>query len=392
MSNGLSPEDRAYFSELLLGYRNNRVPLSASFELTHRCNLKCTHCYQGDQDSIRQHRNNELSTEEAKRILDEIAEAGTISLFFTGGDPMVRKDFREIYTHAVKLGIIVDVFCDGILITDRIIETFRQYPPFEVEISIYGATAETYESVTQVKGSYQRFIRGIDRLRDNNIRYRLKTVLLTSNQHEFLEMEDFARQRGVEFHHDAAVFPCLPHDDNAGAANSQQKGRAPISISVDSIKKLNLDEPLNLRVETDTIVDLELGTEDQRQFWASQLQPGKEFTNTEKLYQCGAANNGFHIDPYGMLYACLLTSHHGHDLKQSSFMDGWNGALKHVQQLTARPESGCNSCELAFMCTGCPALFELETGAPDVKSDYICELTHKRYEQLKPYLDSRATS
>ena len=381
-------DEAAFFNDILLKYMARRIPRNASFELTHRCNLKCIHCYQGDQDAIRKNRQRELDTETVKRILDEIAAAGTLFLFFTGGDPMVRKDFCEIYTYAVKLGIIVSVLCDGILVTDKIIETFKRYPPHYVEISIYGATAETYESVTQVEGSYERFLKGLHRLRENNIRYLLKTVLLTANQHEFHAMKSIADQLGVAFHHDSAIFPCLPHDDNAGGANRQSNTeKMPATVELSSIKKYTLDEPLNLRVTPESIIDIDMSNKEYRDSWIAASGTKGEASNDQRLYKCGAGKDGFHIDPYGMLYPCILTTHHGHDLKTSSFMAGWNGTINEINTLRASPDRSCNSCDLAYMCAGCPAVFELETGAADVKSDYICETTHKRYARLQSYMD-----
>lgn len=126
-----------------------RTPLSATFELTHRCNFRCVHCLLGDQNAISNHRHRELSTERVKAMLDEMVEAGTLFLAITGGDPMLRPDFTEIYVHAVQIGLLVTVFCNGSLVTDKIVQTFIKYPPRKVEITLYGATRETFESITQ---------------------------------------------------------------------------------------------------------------------------------------------------------------------------------------------------------------------------------------------------
>jgi MoaA/NifB/PqqE/SkfB family radical SAM enzyme len=79
-----------------------RIPLSGDIELTFRCNLRCVHCYcnlpLNDQEAIE----NELTTEEVFNILDQIAEAGCLWLLITGGEPLLRKDFLEIYTYAKK--------------------------------------------------------------------------------------------------------------------------------------------------------------------------------------------------------------------------------------------------------------------------------------------------
>ena len=92
---------------------------------------------------------------------------------------------------------LVTVFTNGTMVTDEIIEAFTELPPFEVEISLYGATAGTYESVTRVPGSYEKCLRGIRGLLDNGIRVNLKTMLMTVNRHEFAAMENIAKDFGV---------------------------------------------------------------------------------------------------------------------------------------------------------------------------------------------------
>jgi len=146
----------AQFGERL--YNNavaKRIPITGSFELTFRCNLSCAHCYcnlpPNDQDTIEK----ELSTEEVFNILDQIAEAGCLWLLITGGEPLLRPDFFEVYTYAKKKGFIITLFTNGTLITPEIADYLVQWPPFKVEITLYGVTSETHESVTGIPGSFK---------------------------------------------------------------------------------------------------------------------------------------------------------------------------------------------------------------------------------------------
>jgi MoaA/NifB/PqqE/SkfB family radical SAM enzyme len=117
-------------------------------ELTFRCNLQCAHCYcnlpLNDQDAI----NKELSTEKVCDILDQIADAGCLWLLLTGGEPLVRRDFLEIYTYAKKKGFMISLFTNGTLLTEKMADYLAEYPPFILEITLYGVTKETYESIT----------------------------------------------------------------------------------------------------------------------------------------------------------------------------------------------------------------------------------------------------
>ena len=130
-----------------------RVPLRGMLELTSRCNLKCVHCYLGDQEQYRAQAASEMTTDEVKALIDELVEAGTLFLTITGGDPMMRKDFVDVYRYAAQQGLLVTVYCDAILVTDKVLAAFAEYPPRQVEVSVYGATPAVYESVTRVPGS-----------------------------------------------------------------------------------------------------------------------------------------------------------------------------------------------------------------------------------------------
>jgi radical SAM protein with 4Fe4S-binding SPASM domain len=363
-----------------------RIPLDGSLELTHRCNLRCVHCYLGDQSSIRKHHKDELSTVEIKHLIDQFVAAGMLNLLISGGDPMVRKDFAEIYTYAIRSGVRVSVFCDGVLVTERIVELFNRYPPRTVEVSLYGATAQTYERITQVKGSFERCLTGIDRLLAAGHRVRLKTVLMTHNRHELEGMEAIASARGIGFYFDTAVFPCLPHSDNKGGANKDRSagalppvGRARTSIDVAPPKR---DAPLQLRLSPVEAAKAHLANPEKRAEYIETYEQTRHHPHTDQLYTCGAAQTNFHVDPYGKLQACTISTNVDYSLREGSFKDGWNGPLAALRQLKASPDLHCNTCDKRSICSGCPAMFSAETGQGDEKVQYHCHTTHELFANL----------
>ena len=158
-----------------------RTPVSATLELTRRCNLRCVHCYLGDQAEQHRLKDRELAAAAMKAAVSEWAQAGCLYLTLTGGEPLLRPDFPEIYRHARERGLVVTVFTNGTLVTEEIAGLFREFPPRKVEISLYGATAATHDGVTGVPGSHARAWAGIRRLQGAGVRVALKTVLMKSN-------------------------------------------------------------------------------------------------------------------------------------------------------------------------------------------------------------------
>ena len=332
-----------------------RIPISVTLELTSRCNLRCQHCYLGDQEAQHARRGRERSTEAVKASLREWAEAGCLYLLITGGDPMMRDDFAEIYRCACELGMLVTVFCDGILVDDAIIELFKEFPPRKVEISIYGATAGTYELVTQVPRSHAEAWQGIDRLCENGIRVGLKTVLLTLNEQELDAMEAQAKAHGLPFRYDAAVFPCLPNQSN---------------------------EPLDLRVAPETVVAHDFATPERRQMWMERMEQTSAEPPDDRLYHCGAGATGFFVDPFGNFSPCLMAGHYQTVQGSRSFKELWQEDLGEIQKKKCSGKSGCLTGELRGACVHCPAMNFLETGDEETESTYLKETTRLRYQAM----------
>ncbi|NKC10951.1 MAG: radical SAM protein [Gammaproteobacteria bacterium] len=370
-----------------------RVPVDGSIELSHRCNLKCIHCYLGDQDEIRQHRKQEMSTAQVKSVIDQLVAAGTLNLTITGGDPMVRKDFAQIYEYAVRSGLLVTVFCDAVLITDRIVELFDKLPPRSVEVSIYGATAATYEAITQVPGSFGKCLAGIEQLRNHGHRFMLKTVLMTPNAHELEQMRAMAEAYGVKFNFDSAIFPCLAHADNAGKANRLKTGgstntgtkpRTSVEVAPPSLSGLGRKQPVALRVEPALGAKAQAFSEQRIDELAQSYVAALGAPRSDAVYQCGAALTTFHIDPYGDLQACTISTGTRYNVLDGSFMEGWNGPLKALRDLRQSRDKPCVSCDKRTLCVGCPAVFEAETGAKDLRSSYMCQTTHALFDRIEP--------
>ena len=342
-----------------------RLPLMGMLEITSRCNLRCVHCYLGPQEEQHKKRAAEMSTSEVTAMIDQMADAGTLYLTITGGDPMMRPDFPDIFRHAKMRGLLVTVFCDGVLVTDRIIELFRELPPSLVEVSIYGATAETYERITQVPGSFPKFLAGIGRLRAAGLRLGLKSVLMTLNQHEMLTMEQMAQEWGLKFRYDSAIFPCLP---NRSA------------------------EPMNLRVDPAQAVALEMANPKRLRAMADYFETRQNVPGAPELYQCGAGLTSFYVDPFGDVSPCLMTTKYRYSARgvEGGFAARWRDDVSKIRTLLPEnPDHGCNSCGVRAVCTGCSAFHALETGREDVKSEYVCETTQHRVKALRNEIERR---
>ena len=152
-------------------------------ELTYGCNLRCVHCYNPTHEA-----KNELPTEKVFQILDQLAAQGVLWVGFTGGELFTRRDVMEIFQYAKQKGFVISILTNATLITPERADNIKALEPYLVDVSIYGATAETYERVTRVPGSFKKFVTGIDLLLERKAPILLKIILMSLNVHEFEEM------------------------------------------------------------------------------------------------------------------------------------------------------------------------------------------------------------
>jgi radical SAM protein with 4Fe4S-binding SPASM domain len=346
-----------------------RTPLAVSFELTHRCNFRCVHCYLGDQEAIHKHRHRELDTDTVIRLLDEMVEAGTLFLNLTGGDPMLRPDFAEIYQYAVQAGLLVTVFCNGSLLTDEIVSIFVKYPPRVVEVTVYGATPVTFEAVTQKSGSFAACMEGIERLREAKVRLRLKTIVLTLNVHEFQGIRRLVEDMGLQFRHGCSVIPALPNEDNDGGTN------------VVGFKN-TLQDTLQFRLASERAAAVDLSVRKLRQKlreFALDIG-GEQLSN--KLYHCGAGRASCHLTPYGKMQPCIQTSQPSGDITgREGFQLGWERIGRQFTAQEAHAGYPCNSCPDKRICSGCPSSFVLETGFQEQVASFYCRYAACRRQE-----------
>ena len=342
-------------AELSTRLRKQRMPLLCGMEITHRCNLRCVHCYcQRDADD-RKARDAELSYDEIRRIIDEIAQENCLFFLLTGGEPLLRGDFIDIYDYARDKGLLVTVFTNGTLITRRVADHLAKRPPLVVEVSLYGVTREVYESITGVSGSFKKCLDGIKLLVDRGIRLTLKTPIMNLNVAELDDLKQFAANLGVDFYFSVLLHPRL---------NGMNDPHGPYQYS------LSLDESLRLQ----------MGEEAYWVHWKTYLDRLQGVPRPDTLFKCGAGLYSCFIDATGGLVMCVEARWPSYDLRQGSFTEGWHHFLADVRDWPAPADSKCAHCDIYLLCTQCPGRSQLEYGPGTLSKpvEWICRLAHMR--------------
>jgi len=330
-----------------------RTASDVTIEVTRRCPLECAHCYNNLPMGDAEARRGELTLAEHRRLLDELAEAGCLWVLYTGGEIFARHDFLDIYTYAKQKGFLVTLFTNGTLITPRVADYLVEWRPFSIEITLYGATRETYEALTGIPGSYDRCLRGIRLLKERGLPLSLKTVAISINKHEVGAMAKLAAELGVHFKFDAMMTPRI------------DCSQSPLAVRLQpwEIVKMDLEDPARVAE------------------WKRLAGRYEQVMNSlahDEVYECGGGVNGCAFDPEGKMSICVISHQEGYDWRRGSFAEGWNHFLKDVRAKKVTRVTKCTSCRIKDMCGMCAANAELENGDPEEPVDFLCHVAHLR--------------
>ena len=176
--------------------KEKRRPLLGHFELTARCNLDCKMCYVHTQDNAAALRK-ELSTDQWKRIFDEAIACDMMYATISGGECLIRKDFKELYLHLWNQKIMITVMTNGTMLDDDYVEFFKTYTPDMIQISIYGSSEEGYLALAGHKG-FEKATHAVAALQEAGIDVRVVVTPSRYMTDDFIRTLKVCKDRGFE--------------------------------------------------------------------------------------------------------------------------------------------------------------------------------------------------
>jgi len=346
-----------------------RVPLSFDLEVTSRCNNDCRHCYINLPANDTETKGRELTLEEIGRIAREAVQMGAVWCLITGGEPLLREDFPNIYLLLKRLGLLVSVFTNACLMTPEHAALFKRYPPRDIEVTLYGGSKQTYERVTRRPGSFAAFQRGLNLLLDSGIRVRLKAMAMRSNFHELPAIATFCRARTKDyFRFDPLLHLRFDRDERR---NSEIRAERLTPEEIVALERADDERFSALKKGCDKLIH-------------------EEFTHIgcDHLFHCGAGSGSFNVSYDGKFRLCssLWAPETMYDLRQGWLRDAWEQLVPQVRDMRSRrPEFllRCRRCPIVNLCLWCPAHSYLETGELDTPIDYFCQVAHARAAALE---------
>jgi radical SAM protein with 4Fe4S-binding SPASM domain len=332
------------------------APFLVVWDFTHNCNLSCKHCYSNSGAT----RETELTTEEALEVVDQLADAGVIALAFSGGEPLSRKDFFEVASHAAKRGLYVSVATNGTLLTKKNVRKLKQAKINYVEVSIDGATAETHDSFRGVPSAFDKAVTGLKNCVEEDLCACIATTATKSNLAEMPEILDLAEEIGAERF---TYFNFIPtgrgkeHYDQDLSPEEREK------LMLYLLDRMSKGYKVTILTTAPQLARVALqcqGPGDEATMSMAHMQTVKVSKKALPLADfiggCGAGRLYCSLSPQGDVHPCVFLPINVGNLKKEKFGDVWlNSKLFNALRDRDNLKGACGKCDYKYICGGCRA-------------------------------------
>lgn len=303
-----------------------------SWNTTNACNMYCDHCYRDAGCKAEE----ELSTAEAKTMLEQIAKAGFKIMIFSGGEPLMRPDIVELVAYAKGLGLRPVFGTNGTLLTVELASKLKNAGAMGMGISLDSLVKDQHDHFRHFQGAWDQAVRGMRNCRKIGLPFQIHTTVMEWNSSELESITDFAVKEGAAAHH---IFFLVP------------TGRA-VSIEEESLRAEAYEEVLTRIMKKQQAVQIELKPTCAPQFIRIAKQVG---VKTRFSRGCLAGTAYCIISPKGQVQPCAYLNIPLGDVRETPFDEIWrdNPVLNKLRTLEYK--GGCGACSYKKVCGGCRA-------------------------------------
>ena len=347
-----------------------KIPLGAGFELSPVCNFACKMCFLRKTAA--------QVKAEGKRVREwtewlELAEAcrseGTLFLLLTGGEPFLYPHFKELYLKLHEMGFILSIITKVTLIDERAMDWLKGAAPSRVNVTLYGASPETYGRLCGHLEGYERAVRAIRMLKEAGIPVVINASMIPENACDLEEIQAFGKELGVNTRIATYMFPPVRRD----------REKSDSRFSPDEAAQMFLRKMRCLLTGED------YRTEIRKQLKEAEKEPPTEpadWGNSQEYMRCRAGRSSFWVSWDGTMTACGMTPFPVRVQPfERPFRDCWLELTDQVRNTPVLRE--CAGCPRRSVCNPCVAMMYAETGEVNCRAPYLCEMAEKIIENIK---------
>lgn len=339
------------------------IPIGGTFELSPLCNMNCDMCFIRLNQEEMSHIGRLKTADEWLDIARQMKKAGTLFVLLTGGEPFLYPEFIKLYKGLKDLGMIITINTNGTLVTEEIAEVLGQDKPRRVNITLYGASNETYHNLCHNPQGFDQTIRGIELLLKHHIDIKLNGSIVPENAHEVQQLQDIADHYNLYMKMDTYMYPSSRerlHDFNQNA-------------------RLTAKKAAHKSIE---IKQRQYSREVFKEYRESILEKCHQNTpSQETCLNCRAGLSAFWMTWYGSMTPCIFMKHPSIDVFKEGFDQSWQYIVEKTKEIHLPQD--CLTCTKREVCQVCGASALCETGSHDKKPEYMCEYIEEIINELK---------
>ncbi len=355
----------------------NKIPLQGTFELSPVCNFTCKMCYVRKTPAQIEAAGKRLRTwTEWLELAKKCHAEGMLYLLLTGGEPFLYPHFRELYEALHKMGIIIYINSNGTMIDRDTVDWLKTMAPARINITLYGASPETYERICGQAGGYERAVNAIEMLREAGIPVVINASMIPENRDDLEAIMTFGKERGLNTRVATYMFPPARRD------KEETDSRFTPQESADNfMRKQRFLVP---KEEWKTFLERQLEKVQSNE--ATSAEDAETWGTDEEYMKCRAGRSSFWISWDGSMTSCGLTTFPvvKYPFKES-FKECWRELTDAVRTIPVL--RGCSGCPKKELCRPCVAMIQVETGDTNAKAPYLCNMTDCLMERLRTSLD-----
>lgn len=334
------------YNELLTKCKKQGIPLFACFEVTPYCNFKCNMCYIRLEPNEASRQGILLSTEEWINIAKNAKKMGVLLLELTGGEPTTRKDFFILYKTLAKMGFLIKLRSNGYLINGEYLDLLKEYPPYEISITLYGCSNDTYKKVCGISDGFSTVTTNITKLQEIGITPRITITLTKENANDVPKLKEWADNHNLILR------------SYGGLINPIRSANRSIS----SLKLRYSDADCELPVDM--------------------LNSSRKIENHEKyldpFWMCNGFGAAFSISWDGRMTLCNGFPAIWKKVHSSTIKKTYEDLYTDLRKLK-RPKK-CETCNIIDYCSICPSRLYSETHDLTITSEELCRIARRNFK------------
>lgn len=348
-----------------------KIPLLGTFELSPVCNFSCKMCYvRKTPEQICKEGKKIIPWQQWLELAKECRKEGMLYLLLTGGEPFIYPGFKELYIELHKMGFLIYINSNGTMIDEETIGWLKQYSPCRINVTLYGASAETYYRICGHKDGYDRTMKAINLLKEANIPLVINASMIPENACDLEKIIETGKRLEVNTRVSTYMFPPMRRE---GEENDSRFTPAESADMYMRRIKCHLTPEAYTKQLQKCVYDV---AEDDPNSWGQDVE----------YMRCRAGRSTCWINWEGNMTACGMLDF---PVKTNPFVKPFHECWSEITEAVRNTPvlSGCGGCPKRHVCNPCVAMIYGETGTVNQKAEYLCQLTDHIIDKVKVELE-----